>query len=116
MNSFTEQNPPLSGPLKGIRLVEFAGMGAAPFASMLLADMGAEIVRVERRESPDEPTSPIAGRGRRRLRADLKSPVDIARVLELIDHADGLIESYRPGVMERLGLGPAKLLARKPKL
>lgn len=116
MNSFTDQNPPLVGPLKGIRLVEFAGMGAAPFASMLLADLGAEIVRIERPESTEEPASPIAVRGRRRIRANLKSPFDVARVMELTDQADGLIEAYRPGVMERVGLGPAELLARNPKL
>jgi alpha-methylacyl-CoA racemase len=116
MNSFTDQNPPLVGPLKGIRLVEFAGMGAAPFASMLLADLGAEIVRIERPDSTDEPASQIAVRGRRRIRANLKSPFDVARVMELTDQADGLIEAYRPGVMERVGLGPAELLARNPKL
>ena len=114
--SFADQNPPLVGPLKGIRVVEFAGMGAAPFASMLLADLGAEIVRIERPDSPDEPASPIAVRGRRRIRANLKSPADLAKIMELTDGADGLIEAYRPGVMERLGLGPTDLLARNPKL
>jgi alpha-methylacyl-CoA racemase len=114
--SFVDQNPPLVGPLKGIRIVEFAGMGAAPFASMLLADLGAEIVRIERPDSPDKPASPIAVRGRRRIRANLKSPADLAKILELTDAADGLIEAYRPGVMERLGLGPTELLARNPKL
>src|ERR1700746_1143849 len=107
---------PQSGPLCGVRIVEFAGMGPGPSAAMLLADMGADIVRIERPDAPDELVSPIADRGRRRVRADLKNPEDLRHILALLEEADALIEGYRPGVMERAGLGPDEVLRRNPRL
>lgn len=105
----------VTGPLTGVRIVELAGLGPVPFAGMLLADMGADIVRIERHGV--RPASPeVIDRGRRIVAADLKSPSDIEMVLRLIDHADALIEGFRPGVLERLGLGPDILLERAPQL
>jgi alpha-methylacyl-CoA racemase len=104
------------GPLRGIKIVEFAGMGPGPFAAMLLSDMGADIIRIERPDAPDELVSPIADRGRRRVRADLKKPEDLAHIFALLNEADALIEGYRPGVMERAGLGPDEVLRRNPRL
>ena len=109
-----------SGPLAGIRLVEIDAIGPVPLAAMLLADMGAEIVRVARPPHPgaawDDVGGAIIHRGRTVAFADLKSPADRAQVMALIAGADGLIEGYRPGVMERLGLGPDECLARNPRL
>lgn len=104
------------GPLAGLKVVEFAGLGPAPFACMLLADMGAEVVTIER--PGYVPTGPkdIVGRGRKVIIGDLKNQESLAKIMELIDHADVLIEGYRPGVMERLGLGPVDLEKRNPKL
>ena len=103
-----------SGPLAGLRVVEFAGIGPAPFACMLLADMGADVVRVERpgtlRASLD-----VTLRGRRCVELDLKSPEDRARAMDLAAHADLVVEGFRPGVMERLSLGPENVAARNPK-
>ena len=114
---FNSSGEPSSGPLRGVKIVEFAGMGPGPFAAMLLADMGADIVRIERPDAPDELVSPIADRGRRRVRADLKEPEDLRRIFALLNEADALIEGYRPGVMERAGLGPDELLLRQnPRL
>src|SRR5205814_4455021 len=99
------------GPLEGVRVVELAGIGPAPFCAMLLADMGAEIVRVDRaanvgqdigREGED-PRFSLLLRGRRNIAVDLKNPEGSAAVLRMIDRADALIEGFRPGVMERLG-------------
>lgn len=105
----------MTGPLTGVRIVELAGLGPVPFAGMLLADMGADVVRIERHGVP--PASPeVVDRGRRIVAADLKSRPDIEMVLGLIDHADALIEGFRPGVIERLGLDPKVLLARAPRL
>jgi len=92
-----------------------AGIGPGPFCGMLLSDLGADVVRVDRIGKADEPWN-IAGRGRRSIAVDLKSAEGADIVLRLIDGADALIESYRPGVMERLGLGPATCLARNPRL
>lgn len=103
-------------PLKGVRIVEFAGIGPAPFAAMLLADMGAEIIRVDRPGGADPWTTTVIRRGRRTVVANLKDPADIAAVKALIAKADGLIEGNRPGVMERLGLGPEAMLALNPAL
>jgi crotonobetainyl-CoA:carnitine CoA-transferase CaiB-like acyl-CoA transferase len=109
------------GPLAGIRIVEFAGIGPAPMAAMLLADMGASVLRIDRVE-PADLGVPMAEeheftrRSRAVLRMDLKQPAVVARVLRLIDGADALIEGFRPGVMERLGLGPDTCLGRNPKL
>ncbi len=104
-----------SGPLAGYRVVEFAGIGPGPFACMLLADMGAEVVTLDRVGAKKNMKS-VAGRGRRMIELDLKDRGAIAQVLDLLAGADALIEGFRPGVMERLGLGPDVVLARNPKL
>jgi alpha-methylacyl-CoA racemase len=105
----------MTGPLAGIRVVELAGLAPAPFAAMLLADHGAEVVRVDRLV-PTVETPDVLGRGRSTLQVDLKSPEVVDAVLALVEGADVLIEGFRPGVMERLGLGPAECLARNPRL
>ncbi|GGY90641.1 CaiB/BaiF CoA transferase family protein [Novosphingobium colocasiae] len=105
----------MSGPLSGIRVVEFAGLGPAPFAAMLLADMGAEVLRIDRPDLPPDPRD-VGLRGRLSLALDLKDPAAIATCKALADSADVLIEGFRPGVMERLGLGPDTLLAGNPRL
>jgi alpha-methylacyl-CoA racemase len=104
-----------SGPLTGIRVVEFAGIGPGPFACMLLADMGAEVVTLDRIGARKNLKS-VAGRGRKVVEVDLKDKASIAQVLELLSHSDALIEGFRPGVMERLGLGPDVVQARNPRL
>jgi alpha-methylacyl-CoA racemase len=104
------------GPLAGVRIVEFAGIGPGPFAAMLLADMGADIVAIDRPEpSPFRP-GVVLSRGRPVVIADLKDPAVREEALSLIESADALIEGFRPGVMERLGLGPDVALQRNPKL
>lgn len=103
------------GPLSGVRVVEFAGIGPAPFAAMLLADMGAEVVRIDR--APVDPfPNPVVNRGRSSILLDLKSEEGRRIALDAVAAADVLIEGYRPGVMERLGLGPDEALARNPRL
>ncbi len=104
-----------SGPLAGFRIVEFAGIGPGPFACMMLADMGAEVVTLDRVGAKKNLKS-VAGRGRKVVELDLKDKQAIAQVLDLLANADALIEGFRPGVMERLGLGPDVVLARNPKL
>jgi alpha-methylacyl-CoA racemase len=109
------------GVLDGIRVVEIAGIGPGPFCGMLLADMGAEVILVERaRVQPDDPLdlgeNAIVNRGKRSLALDLKETQAIDAVLRLIDSAEAVIEGMRPGVMERLGLGPDVCLARNPRL
>ena len=107
-----------SGPLAGLRVVELAGMGPGPHGAMLLADLGADVIRVQRPgqlPGADERASTLH-RGRRVVEADLKNPEDATAVLELIDRADVLIEGFRPGVTERLGLGPSDCAARNPGL
>ncbi|MFF4767301.1 CaiB/BaiF CoA transferase family protein [Streptomyces sp. NPDC001255] len=109
----------MPGPLHGTRVLEFAGMGPGPFAGLLLADLGAEIIRIDRVPAPGKnPTGPLnpVHRGRRSLAADLKSAQAVTTVLCLAETCDALIEGFRPGVMERLGLGPAECLARRPAL
>src|SRR6201985_3526633 len=110
-----QQNVRASGPLAGFRIVEFAGIGPAPFACMRLADMGAEVVTLDRVGARKNMKS-VAGRGRKVIELDLKDKAAIAQVLALLASADALIEGFRPGVMERLGLGPDIVLARNPKL
>src|SRR4051794_30089068 len=105
-----------AGPLAGLRVVEFAGLGPAPFACMLLADMGAEVVTLQRPGLPAGDARSIVQRGRTVLSADLKSADDRARVLQLLERADVLVEGFRPGVMERLGLGPDEVAGRNPRL
>jgi alpha-methylacyl-CoA racemase len=107
------------GPLQGIRLLEIAGIGPGPYCAMVLADMGAEVVRVVR-PGPggygDRPSYDLLSRGRRSICVDLKRPKGIDTVLRLCERADGLFEGFRPGVMERLGLGPDVCLARNSRL
>ena len=111
----------MPGPLAGTKIIEIAGIGPGPFCAMMLADMGAEVIRVERAQNvkggdPGSPPADVLMRGRRSLGVDLKHPDGVETVLSLIESADGLIEGFRPGVMERLGLGPDAALARNPKL
>jgi len=110
-----------SGPLAGVRIIELAGIGPGPFAAMLLSDMGAEVVRVDRAGSvtggnPDNPPSDPLARGRRSIGVDLKNPDGVETILRLVETADALIEGFRPGVTERLGIGPDECMARNPKL
>ena len=106
------------GPLNGLRVIEFAGLGPAPFAAMLLADMGADVVRLERSESDNllGVDYDVLNRGKRSVAVDLKSQQGLETALELLSRADVLIEGFRPGVMERLGLGPAESLEANPAL
>ena len=105
----------MAGPLHGIRIIEIAGLGPGPFAAMMLADHGAEVIRVERKGMPLDKGDPLL-RSRIVVHHDLKSPEGQAAIRELVRDADGLIEGFRPGVMERLGLGPDVLLADNPNL
>jgi alpha-methylacyl-CoA racemase len=103
----------IAGPLAGMRIVEFAGIGPGPFASMMLADMGAEVITLVRAgQSPQG----AAARGRKIVAVDLKDKAAVTSVLALLDGADALVEGFRPGVMERLGLGPDVVASRNPKL
>lgn len=108
------------GPLAGVKILEIAGIGPGPFCGMILADLGADVVVVDRAvpnsENADLGAAAITNRGKRSIAADLKSPADVAMVLDLVGRCDGLIEGMRPGVMERLGLGPDACLARNPAL
>jgi alpha-methylacyl-CoA racemase len=109
-----------SGPLVGVRIVELAGIGPGPFCAMVLADMGADIIKVDRAGSVREPSSEASpmlwDRGRRSIGVDLKHPDGVNTVLRLVEQADVLIEGFRPGVTERLGLGPDECLGRNPRL
>ncbi|MFF9281256.1 CaiB/BaiF CoA transferase family protein [Streptomyces griseosporeus] len=107
------------GPLSGVRVVELAGIGPGPFAAMLLADLGADVVRVDRPGGPGlgiDPAVDVTNRNKRSVVVDLKAADGPARVLDLAARADVLIEGYRPGVAERLGVGPADCHARNPRL
>jgi len=108
------------GPLQGVKVIELAGIGPGPFAGTLLSDMGADVVRVERADWVDKMQGPygfwVDGRGRRSVGVDLKHADGVETVLRLVEQADVLIEGYRPGVTERLGLGPDTCLARNPRL
>lgn len=109
------------GPLAGVRIVELAGIGPGPLAAMMLADLGATVIRVDRKVpsglgAPRPPRFDLALRNRGSIRVDLKDPAAVALVLELVADADALIEGFRPGVTERLGLGPDVCLARNPRL
>src|SRR6516165_8121369 len=112
----------MMGPLAGFRIIEMAGIGPAPFAATLLADMGAEVIRLDRQEAADlglpgrEPKFDVLHRGRRSLALDVKAAAGRDLVRKLAAKADALIEGFRPGVMERLGLGPDHLLALNPRL
>ena len=110
----------MSGPLSGVKVVEIAGIGPGPFAAMMLADMGADVVRVDRAQAVtgnfDRQNLEILNRGRRSIGVDLKNPDGVETVMKLVDQADALIEGFRPGVADRLGIGPDACLARNPKL
>lgn len=111
--------PESKGPLHGVRVIEFAGIGPGPFAGMMLADMGADVILVER--AADAPAAAhyprfALNRGKRSVALDLKSAEGLDLAWSLIESADVLIEGFRPGVMERLGLGPQQALGRVPKL
>src|SRR3954465_658438 len=105
-----------SGPLAGIRIAEFAGPGPGPFASMMLADMGADVVTLMRGEQKQGLRGTVMMRGRRQIACALKDKACAAEVLALLEGADVLIEGYRPGVMERLGFGPDIVLGRNSPL
>ncbi len=105
-----------SGPLVGLKVVEFAGIGPAPFCGMLLADLGADVIRIDRKESVGRAPRDLMGRGKRSVAIDLKHPDGVEAALLLVEKADALIEGFRPGVMERLGLGPEVTQARNSKL
>ncbi|MFI0168992.1 CaiB/BaiF CoA transferase family protein [Streptomyces sp. NPDC017095] len=110
---------PGTGPLAGVRVVELAGIGPGPFAAMLLADLGADVVRVDRPGGAGlavDPAYDLTNRNKRSVVVDLKAPDGPARVLDLAERADILVEGYRPGVAERLGIGPGDCHARNPRL
>ncbi len=108
------------GPLSGVKIVEIAGIGPGPFAAMLLSDMGADVLRVDRAQQVGTdfaaPNKEVLNRGRRSIGVDLKQPEGVETVMRLVEQADALIEGFRPGVAERLGIGPDACLARNPKL
>ena len=106
------------GPLNGFKIIELAGIGPGPFCGMMLADMGAEVIRVERIGAAQATQAPkdVLTRSRRSIALDLKSPEGVETVLRLVEKADGLIEGFRPGVTERLGLGPEHCQGRNPRL
>jgi alpha-methylacyl-CoA racemase len=104
------------GPLKGIKIIELAGIGPGPFCAMLLSDLGAEVIRVDRIEAAGQKNAGALLRGRRSIAIDLKNPQGVATVLRLVDEADALLEGFRPGVTERMGLGPDVCLKRNPRL
>lgn len=111
----------MSGPLQGVKVLEIAGIGPGPFCAMMLADMGADVVRIDRASSargghPDAPPADVLNRGRRSVAIDLKHPDGIAALLDLVERADALLEGFRAGVAERLGFGPDVCLARNPRL
>lgn len=112
------------GPLDGVRIIELSGIGPAPFCAMLLSDLGADVVTIDRPSAVGKPSAdPVAimtqgtlGRGRRSIAVDLKNPEGVAVLLDMVSRSDALIEGFRPGVMERLGLGPEPCLQRNPAL
>jgi len=111
----------VAGPLSGYKIIEIAGIGPGPFAAMLLSDMGAEVIRVDRAQAvrgpaPATAAGDISLRGRKNIALDLKNPEGVEALLQLVESADAIIEGFRPGVMERLGVGPDVCLARNPKL
>src|SRR6201985_1520104 len=104
------------GPLTGLKVVEFAGIGPGPFCGMLLSDLGADVVRIDRMGARGGAKSDVPSRARRSVALDLKDPAAVETALTLMDKADAVFEGFRPGVMERLGLGPDVALKRNPKL
>lgn len=111
----------MSGPLAGLKVIELAGLGPGPFAAMMLADMGADVIKVDRSSSsrggnPDAPPADVLSRNRQSIGVDLKNPEGVETILSMVEGADVLIEGFRPGVCERLGVGPDVCLDRNPKL
>ena len=112
----------MTGPLTGYRIIEVAGIGPGPFCAMMLADMGADVIRVDRAQNvrggvdTSKPPTDVLARGRRNIAIDLKQPDGVEALLKLVESADAIIEGFRPGVMERLGIGPDVCMARNPKL
>ena len=108
----------MAGPLQGVKVIELAGIGPGPYACMLLADLGAEVLRLERgdADASDAPTWDLLNRSRPSVAVDLKNDSGRELVLELCEQADVLIEGFRPGVTERLGVGPEDVWKRNPKL
>ena len=106
----------MAGPLSGLKIIEFQGIGPGPFCGMLMSDMGAEVIRIDRYGAQGGSNKDILARGRKSIALNLKTPEGVETALKLIDQADALIEGFRPGVMERLGLGPDVCLARNEKL
>lgn len=111
----------MAGPLSGVRVVELAGIGPGPFSAMLLSDLGADVIRVDRAQQVNpaawsKPNVDVLLRGRRSVGVDLKHPDGVETVLQLVEQADALIEGFRPGVTEKLGVGPDACLARNPRL
>ncbi len=104
------------GPLAGFKIIELAGIGPGPFCGMMLSDMGAEVIRVERKSNATAAPKDVLARNRRSIALDLKQPAGVEAVLKLVESADALFEGFRPGVTERLGLGPDECMARNPKL
>ncbi len=104
------------GPLSGLKIIELAGIGPGPFCGMMLSDMGAEVIRVDRKSSRSGRSNDVLARNRHSIAVDLKSPEGVETVLRLVESADALFEGFRPGVTERLGLGPEDCMARNPKL
>lgn len=114
-------DPHPRGPLTGVRVVELAGIGPAQLGCMLLADLGADVVRVDRaadvpRSAPESASTELLARGRRSLAVDLKAPAGVELVLRLLERADVVVDPFRPGVVERLGIGPEQALERNPRL
>src|SRR5437763_2458733 len=105
-----------TGPLAGVRVIELAGIGPGPYAAMMLADLGAEVVRVDRPGQGPDAGQPVTMRGRRMITLDLKNPDDIERLLSLVERADVVLEPFRPGVAGRLGIGPDVFLERTPRI
>ncbi|MFC5719352.1 CaiB/BaiF CoA transferase family protein [Streptomyces gamaensis] len=119
MTSTARTAAPRGGPLTGVRVVELAGIGPGPFAAMLLGDLGADVVRIDRPGGPGlhiDPAYDVTNRNKRSVIVDLKTPAGPAAVLDLAERADILLEGYRPGVAERLGVGPRDCLARNSRL
>jgi len=111
----------MPGPLAGVKVVELAGLGPGPFAAMMLADMGADVIKVDRAGAarggnPDAPPADVLHRNRQSIAVDLKNPDGVETVLRLVEQADVLIEGFRPGVCERLGIGPEVCMERNPRL
>ena len=106
------------GPLQGVKIIEVGGIGPGPFCGMMLSDMGADVIRVERKgqSSLTEPKYDVMMRNRRSMGIDLRKPEGVEIVLDMVEKVDALQEGFRPGVMEKLGLGPDECLERNPRL